>query len=190
MTIQVPPHLVPVIQAASEATGIPFNILAAKISQESNFNPNARGAAGEIGISQIMPATARRPGYGLSPIELSALSDPTQAIPWGARYLAARARAQGVSNWADPAQAQRGLAAYNGAGPQAAAYGRRVAQMAGMVLPPEQPTGDDGNAPVRPGPLGTSPLDLPEPEVEDPNQAAVRRVQAALRFANAYIGGY
>ena len=58
MTIQVPPHLVPIIQQASQQTGIPFNILAAKLSQESNFNPNARGAAGEIGIAQIMPRTA------------------------------------------------------------------------------------------------------------------------------------
>lgn len=188
MNIQVPPHLVPILQQASQATGIPYNILAAKLRQESNFNPDARGAAGEIGISQIMPSTAQRPGYGLPPIELSALSDPAQAIPWGARYLAARARAQGVTDWSRPEQAQRGLAAYNGAGPQAAAYGRQVAQMAGMVEPAAPPTGDDGNAPVTRSPLGPSLFDTPQES--DPNTEMMRRVQSALRFAAQFSGGY
>lgn len=191
MTIQVPPHLVPIIQQASEQTGIPFAVLAAKLSQESNFNPNARGAAGEIGISQIMPATAQRPGYGLPPIELAALSDPAQAIPWGARYLAARARAQGVTDWTRPEQAMRGLAAYNGAGPQAARYGRRVAEMAGMVVPPERPTADSGDAPVAAGKPPASPLGAEVlPEAPDPNAQMVRRVQDALRMANFFTGGY
>lgn len=145
MNINVPPEFVPILQRAAAESGVPYNVLAAKIQQESGFRPGARGAAGEIGISQVMPRTAAQPGYGLSPIALEALSDPAQAIPWGARYLAARARAAGVRNWNDPAQAARGLAAYNGTGPQAARYGRQVAQMAGMVLPPEremQPVGD------------------------------------------------
>lgn len=145
MPIEVPPQYVPILQAAAAQSGVPYNVLAAKIRQESGFRPDARGAAGEIGISQIMPRTAQQPGYGLSPIALSALSDPAQAIPWGAQYLAARARAAGVRDWSRPDQAARGLAAYNGAGPQAAAYGRQVAQMAGMVVPPDpetQPVGD------------------------------------------------
>lgn len=146
--IEVPPQFVPVIQAASQRTGIPFNILAAKIQQESRFRPDARGAAGEIGISQIMPATARQPGYGVRPLDISALGDPNQAIPWGAEYLAARARSAGVRDWNDPQQAARGLAAYNGAGPQARAYGRQVAQMAGLVVPPEPTQTDAGDSPV------------------------------------------
>lgn len=148
MSINVPPEYVPILQAASRRTGIPFNVLAAKIRQESNFRPDARGAAGEIGISQIMPATAARPGYGMAPISLEALRDPAQAIPWGAEYLAARARAAGVRDWNRPDQAARGLAAYNGAGPMARAYGRQVAQMAGMVVPPEPPQTDAGDSPV------------------------------------------
>jgi hypothetical protein len=145
---EVPPHLVPIIQAAAARSGVPFNVLAAKIRQESGFRPDARGAAGEIGISQIMPATARQPGYGVPPIDISALGDPAQAIPWGADYLAARARSAGVRDWNDPRQAARGLAAYNGAGPQAARYGRQVAQMAGMVVPPEPVQTDSGDSPV------------------------------------------
>lgn len=185
MTIQVPPEYVPIIQAASAQTGVPFNLLAAKISQESNFRPDARGRAGEIGISQIMPATAARPGYGLSPIALEALSDPARAIPWGAQYLAARARAQGVTNWADPRQAVRGFAAYNGAGPQAAAYGRRVAQMAGMVVPPEPPTGDDNNAPVQPARSWTEPLPSWEPPRMTADEEATQQVLHMLRTTGA-----
>jgi soluble lytic murein transglycosylase-like protein len=145
MNIIVPPEYVPIVQRAADETGVPYNVLAAKLQQESGFRPDARGAAGEIGIAQILPRTAARPGYGLSPIALEALRDPEQAIPWGARYLAARARAAGVRDWSDPAQVARGLAAYNGAGPQAARYGRQVAQMAGYVVPPDvetQPVGD------------------------------------------------
>jgi hypothetical protein len=187
MTIQVPPQFVPILQRAAAESGVPYNVLAAKLQQESGFRPNARGAAGEIGISQIMPRTAAQPGYGLNPLALEALSDPNQAIPWGAQYLAARARAAGVRNWADPTQAARGLAAYNGAGPQAAAYGRQVAQMAGMVVPPEPPTGDDGNAPDAPQEsiFGPSPLGGPSPfgEVaESADDVATREVMRMLRM--------
>lgn len=188
--IQVPPHLVPIIQAAANATGIPFNVLAAKLAQESRFNPNARGAAGEIGIAQVMPSTAARPGYGLPPIELAALNDPAQAIPWGANYLAARSRSAGVRDWNDPAQAARGLAAYNGRGPAADAYGRQVAQMAGLVQPPGPPTADSGDAPLRGAPRMSKPEDpglLAPPELTY-EQEMVRRVQEALRFANQFTG--
>ncbi len=104
------------IAAASRETGIPENLLRAKIMQESAFNPNARGAAGEIGLTQIMPKTARDPGWGVKPIDPEALRDPEQNIMFGARYLAARGKAAGVTDWNDPKQAAAGLTAYNGGG--------------------------------------------------------------------------
>jgi len=131
-TLSVPDYLRPIIQQASEQSGVPFNILAAKLQQESNFRPDARGRSGEVGISQIMPSTGAQPGYGLSPISMEDAADPAKAVPWGAQYLAARAKAKGVNDWNDPAQAAKGLAAYNGSGPAADGYGRQVTGLAGV----------------------------------------------------------
>jgi soluble lytic murein transglycosylase-like protein len=111
-----PADLMPLIEEASRETGVPVPILVAQIRQESNFDPNARGRAGEIGLAQIMPATARNPGFGLPGVDPARLSDPRENILFGARYLAARGRAAGVTDWNDPAQVDRALAAYNGGG--------------------------------------------------------------------------
>ena len=111
-----PADLMPLIEEASRETGIPVPILVAQIRQESNFNPAARGRAGEIGLAQIMPATARQPGFGVQPVDPARLSDPRENIMFGARYLAGRGRAAGVTDWNDPAQVDRALAAYNGGG--------------------------------------------------------------------------
>ena len=116
-TLAVPEHLQPIIRQASEQSGVPYDILAAKLQQESGFRADARGTSGEVGISQIMPRTGAQPGYNLPPISMADADDPAKAVPWGAQYLAARAKAQGVTDWNDPTQAARGLAAYNGSGP-------------------------------------------------------------------------
>ena len=55
-----PPDLMQHFEAASAETGIPVPVLVAQARQESNFNPQARGRAGEIGVMQIMPSTARQ----------------------------------------------------------------------------------------------------------------------------------
>jgi len=113
---QAPADLASIIQEASRETGIPAPILTAQIRQESNFDPNARGRSGEIGLMQIMPSTARRPGFGVQPVDPARLTDPRENILTGARYLAGRGRASGVTDWNDPAQQDRALAAYNGGG--------------------------------------------------------------------------
>lgn len=112
-----PADLMPLIDEASRETGIPVPILTAQIRQESNFDPNARGRAGEIGLAQIMPATARQPGFGVPPADPARLAaDPRENILFGARYLRGRGQAAGVTDWNDPAQVDRALAAYNGGG--------------------------------------------------------------------------
>jgi hypothetical protein len=123
----------PLIDRAAAENNIPPALLRSMILRESGGNPNAVGGAGETGIAQILPSTARQPGYGLPPISEADTRDPEKAIPWAARYLAARARSAGVTDWSDPAQAGIGMAAYNGAGPQAARYGREVVADAGMA---------------------------------------------------------
>lgn len=111
-----PPDLAAIIQTEAERTGIPAAVLTAQIRQESNFNPGAVGRAGEIGLGQIMPATARAPGFGVAPVEPDALRDPAANVRFTADYLAGRGRAAGVTDWSDTAQQDRALAAYNGGG--------------------------------------------------------------------------
>lgn len=85
------------IVAVERRYGLPENLLARLLYQESNFNPEARGSAGEIGIAQFLPATAA--DYQIDP------ADPIQSIDAAALYLRALARETGT--W------WNGLVAYN-----------------------------------------------------------------------------
>jgi hypothetical protein len=108
-----PAALMPYFQEASKETGIPVERLVAQARQESNFDANATGGAGERGIMQIHPRTAAAPGFGMQPIDPAALTDPRSNIMWGARYLKAR---MGGGDPTDPNVWTRGLAGYNGGG--------------------------------------------------------------------------
>ena len=65
--------------------GVPVALAHAVVRVESNYRPNARGRAGEIGLMQIKPATARMMGYSGS---AKGLYDPETNIRWGMKYLA------------------------------------------------------------------------------------------------------
>ena len=71
--------------------GVPVSLARAVVRIESNYRPNARGRAGEIGLMQIKPSTARMMGYSGS---AKGLYDPETNIRWGMKYLA-KARALG-----------------------------------------------------------------------------------------------
>ncbi|MET1411614.1 transglycosylase SLT domain-containing protein [Roseibium sp. HPY-6] len=73
------------IRKAAARHGVPVQIAKAVVEIESNFNPRARGRAGEVGLMQIKPATARGIGYRGS---TKALYDPETNIEWGMKYLA------------------------------------------------------------------------------------------------------
>lgn len=100
------------IRAAEIANIIPKNLLTRLLYQESRFRDDIitgqiTSPVGAIGIAQVMPATARDPGFGVPP--LSDPLDPKKAIPWAAAYLKALKNYTG--SW------DRALAAYNwGAG--------------------------------------------------------------------------
>jgi len=70
----------PLIQSAASEHGIPPDIFARQIAQESSFNPRAVSPAGALGIAQFMPDTAKR--FGIDPL------NPSQAIPAAAKYVA------------------------------------------------------------------------------------------------------
>lgn len=81
------------IRKAAKKHGVPIKIAKAVVEVESNFNPRARGSAGEVGLMQIKPATARGMGYRGS---TKALYNPETNLEWGMKYLAgAHDRANG-----------------------------------------------------------------------------------------------
>jgi soluble lytic murein transglycosylase-like protein len=73
------------ISKYAKANGVPESLAHAVVSVESNYRANARGAAGEIGLMQIKPATARMMGYRGS---AKGLYDPETNIKYGMLYLA------------------------------------------------------------------------------------------------------
>ena len=89
-------------RAAARRHGIPEDLFARLVQQESNWNPRARSHKGAMGLAQLMPATARY--LRVDP------NDPAQNLDGGARYLAEQYRTFG--SW------RLALAAYN-AGPAA-----------------------------------------------------------------------
>ena len=111
-----PPEWLPYYEEASKATGIPVDLLIAQTRQESGFNPNAKGAAGEVGLFQIKPSTAQSPGFGMQGVDPASLTGPDNVrnnIMFGAQYLRAR---MGGGDPTNPAVQAAGLHAYNGGG--------------------------------------------------------------------------
>jgi hypothetical protein len=118
-------ELDPLFEAAGERHNIDPNWLRAVALQESGGDPNiAPGAAGEIGLMQFIPETARR--FGINP------ADPAQAVDAAGQYLRqnldrGRALAAAGENIGDPAVYATRL--YNGSAnnPATAEYAAKVA---------------------------------------------------------------
>jgi hypothetical protein len=83
-------------------------LLSALIQAESGFNPAAISPKGARGIAQVMPATARNPGYGVAPMQNNSSSEQ---IRFANDYLGAMLNKYGGNE-------AMALAAYN-AGPGA-----------------------------------------------------------------------
>ena len=71
----------------AERYGVDPEVFTRLIARESSWNPNAKGAAGEIGYTQIMLETGVDPGYGVKPI--NDRNDPIDNLRFGAEYLGA-----------------------------------------------------------------------------------------------------
>ncbi|TIS96193.1 lytic transglycosylase domain-containing protein [Mesorhizobium sp.] len=74
-----------IIERHAASNGVPVSLAKAVIMIESNFQPNQVGSAGEIGLMQIKPSTARMMGYSGS---IKGLYDPETNIKYGMKYLA------------------------------------------------------------------------------------------------------
>ncbi len=89
-------------KAAARKHGVPEELFARLVQQESGWNPTAKSHKGALGLAQLMPGTAEL--LKVDPM------DPQENLEGGARYLAEQYRKFG--SW------RLALAAYN-AGPEA-----------------------------------------------------------------------
>lgn len=100
------------IKQAAMKAGVDPELFDALVQAESGYNTMARSSAGALGLTQLMPGTAR--GLGVNPL------NPDENLAGGAKYLG-----QMISRFGD---ARTALAAYN-AGPGAV-------DRAGGTIPP------------------------------------------------------
>jgi len=113
------------ITAAAPGYGVPSALALAVAQRESGFNQSARGSKGEVGVFQLMPATAA--GLGVDPTDLG------QNIAGGLSYLGSLYRQFGDWNLAleayngGPGNVQRGTVS-----PAAENYASAVLASAGM----------------------------------------------------------
>jgi soluble lytic murein transglycosylase-like protein len=73
-----------IIAHASSEYNVPQDWIAAVISTESSWNPNAVGSSGEIGLMQVLPTTAYGLGYS-GPVQ--DMYDPDLNIHLGTQLL-------------------------------------------------------------------------------------------------------
>ena len=74
----------PIIAKHAKANGVPVELAMAVVEVESNYKPKARGRAGEIGLMQLLPRTARYIGYEG---KMKHLYHPDTNIEYGMKYL-------------------------------------------------------------------------------------------------------
>lgn len=156
--------------------GLDPEIFVRQMMQESGLNPDAVSPKGAVGIAQIMPDTARDPGYGVAPV--SDPRDPEEALRFGAEYMRAM-----LDKYGDYGLA---LAAYN-AGPGAVEeYGgippfretqNYVATILGGKMQPDVPGGLSMGTP---GSLPSEDLMFGTAEDED-KQALIESVLGRFR---------
>jgi soluble lytic murein transglycosylase-like protein len=78
-------RLLPLLQAEAARQGVPPALADAVAMVETGYTENAVGTSGEIGLMQIMPATAAMLGFGGSSTDLF---KPETNIHFGVAYLA------------------------------------------------------------------------------------------------------
>jgi soluble lytic murein transglycosylase-like protein len=70
---------------AAKSSGLPPDFADAIMEVESGYHPGSVGAAGEVGLMQVMPSTARMMGFEGS---IEELATPEVNIRYGVTYLA------------------------------------------------------------------------------------------------------
>lgn len=108
----------PMATAAVAGTPVPPALIVAQATQESQWDPKRRGAAGDRGLMQVLDSTAHDPGFTMSGVDPASLDDGAANLRFGAQYLYQRGKAAGLSDadWTNPAKVAIALKAYNGGG--------------------------------------------------------------------------
>jgi hypothetical protein len=165
-------------QAASACAGLPPEVLAAQLMQESGFDPSATSLAGAVGIAQFMPATWTAWGRDADRNGVASPFDPADAIDAQGRLMCdLLRRAEASTLPGDPLQLA--LAGYNAGWGAVLAYGgippyaETRAYVAKIVTLAAQFAGGSGFATA--GVFG----DLP--------RANPRSVNQAITFARAAV---
>ena len=81
-----------IIEREAKAAGVPVELAHAIVSVESHYRVDVTGRAGEIGLMQIKPATARDMGFEGDTTDLY---NPLVNIKYGMKYLAGAAQRGG-----------------------------------------------------------------------------------------------
>jgi soluble lytic murein transglycosylase-like protein len=116
-------RLWPVVRAEAVQQGVPPALADAVAIVETGYTPSAVGSSGEIGLMQIMPATARGLGF-VAP--MNDLFVPETNIHFGVAYLA-RAWAASGGNACRALMKYRAGVAQEGYSPLSIQYCRRAA---------------------------------------------------------------
>lgn len=131
------PVIAHAIEAASQAHGVPYELLRAVAWVESRFSPTARNAkSGASGLFQLMPATAE--GLGVDPFNpvLAADGAARLLLRWRKKYRGSWAHALAAYVWG-PARVDRsgGYGRTDGWPAKVRLYVQRVLEGAGMPVP-------------------------------------------------------
>ena len=135
------------ISNASSQTGVPVAILRAQALQESSGNVNARNPSGAGGLYQILPSTARDPGYGITPLSDADRFDPDKSAMFAAQYDKALYNANG-QNW------NAALSQYSGGGYTLSSLASKYPDVIGDVASIGAPSNVNGTATTTPSTAG------------------------------------
>jgi soluble lytic murein transglycosylase-like protein len=113
----------PLVRAEAQRLGVPPALADAVAIVETGYTPASVGGSGEIGMMQVMPATARMLGFAG---DMSGLFDPATNIHYGVMYLA-RAWAASGGNACRALMKYRAGTGEEGFSPLSIQYCRRAA---------------------------------------------------------------
>ncbi len=116
-------ELWPLVRAEAQRLGVPPALADAVAIVETGYTPASVGTSGEIGMMQVMPATARMLGFSG---DLQGLFDPATNIHYGVTYLA-RAWAASGGNACRALMKYRAGTGEDGFSPLSIQYCRRAA---------------------------------------------------------------